>query len=192
MAQQPLGYMLLVQLEPLVLNPPIWRRLWVSGDITLRKLHHYLQAAMGWESCHLHEFSNGVRRWLPPEAEIDLHDDGVDDRKTRLRVVAKQGDRLRYLYDFGDSWQHVIAVESVEPCERGGNWCHLLDGERACPPEDAGGAEGYLHMLGILAGPPGELREQLLEWLHGEHDAEVFDRRAANAAVQRMQNNFWG
>ncbi|MBD1554651.1 plasmid pRiA4b ORF-3 family protein [Pseudomonas typographi] len=192
MAQQPLSYTLLIQLEPLVINPPIWRRLWVSGDITLRKLHHYIQAAMGWESRHLHEFSNGVRRYLPPEAEMDMAADVVDDRKARLRVVAKQGERLRYLYDFGDSWQHVIAVEAVEPCEQGGNWCHLLDGARACPPEDAGGADGYLQLLHTLAQPPCEARDELLAWLRGSYDAEAFDCRAANAAVQRVQNNFWG
>ena len=105
----------------------------------------------------------------------------LDDRKTKLRRVFKEADRLRYLYDFGDNWQHVIAVESIEPSDFAGTWCELLDGARACPPEDAGGVPGYLDLLVSTQQPSG-----------GNFDPELFDRRAANAAVQRICNNFWG
>ena len=53
MATQPLLYTLHIQLEPLNFNPPVWRRLRVNGDCTLRKLHHFIQAAFGWHSSHL-------------------------------------------------------------------------------------------------------------------------------------------
>ncbi len=43
-------------------SPPIWRRLLVPADTTLAQLHDVLQAAMGWEDCHMHEFSIGQRR----------------------------------------------------------------------------------------------------------------------------------
>ncbi len=158
-------------------NPPVWRRLRVNGDCTLRKLHHFIQAAFGWHSSHLHEFSGGIHRYLPLDAELMyMYDDALDDRKSKLRHVLKEADRLRYLYDFGDSWQHVIAVESIEPCDFTGTWCEVLDGARACPPEDVGGVPGYLYFLAS----------------GGSFDPELFDRRAANAAVQRICNNFWG
>ncbi|HCE7049116.1 TPA: plasmid pRiA4b ORF-3 family protein [Pseudomonas aeruginosa] len=177
MATQPLLYTLHIQLEPLNFNPPVWRRLRVNGDYTLRKLHHFIQAAFGWHSSHLHEFSDGIHRYLPLDAELMyMYDDALDDRKSKLRRVLKEADRLRYLYDFGDSWQHVIAVESIEPCDFTGTWCEVLDGARACPPEDVGGVPGYLDFLAS----------------GGSFDPELFDRRAANAAVQRICNNFWG
>ncbi|WP_410924602.1 plasmid pRiA4b ORF-3 family protein [Pseudomonas aeruginosa] len=177
MATQPLLYTLHIQLEPLNFNPPIWRRLRVNGDCTLRKLHHFIQAAFGWHSSHLHEFSDGIHRYLPLDAELMYqYDDAMDDRKSKLRRVLMEADRLRYLYDFGDSWQHVIAVESIEPCDFTGTWCEALDGARACPPEDVGGVPGYLDFLAS----------------GGSFDPELFDRRAANAAVQRICNNFWG
>jgi len=135
MATQPLLYTLHIQLEPLQLDPPIWRRIRVSGDCTPRKLHHFIQAAMGWHSSHLHEFSLGMNRYMPLDAEFMDDDEALDDRKFKLRRMLKEGDRLRYLYDFGDSWQHVIAVETVEPCDFTGTWCEVLDGARACPPE---------------------------------------------------------
>lgn len=48
-------------------RPPIWRRLLVSADITLAKLHDVLQTAMGWENGHMHQFRVGQRRFGQPE-----------------------------------------------------------------------------------------------------------------------------
>lgn len=193
MASQPLLYTLHIQLEPLQLDPPIWRRIRVGGDCTLRKLHHFIQAAFGWHSSHLHEFSKGLHRYMPLDAELmELGEDALDDRRFKLRRVLQEGDRLRYLYDFGDSWQHVIAVETVAPCEFTGSWCEVLDGARACPPEDVGGVPGYLDFLALIQQPASEEGRSVLEWAGGYFDPERFDRRAANAAVQRICNNLWG
>ena len=193
MAGQPLLYTLHIQLEPLQLYPPIWRRIRVSGDCTLRKLHHFIQAAFGWHSSHLHEFSKGLNRYMPLDAEfLELGEEALDDRRFKLRRVLQEGDRLRYLYDFGDGWQHVIAVEAIEPCDFTGTWCEVLDGARACPPEDVGGVPGYLDFLQIIQHPLSEEGQNALRWIGGSFDQELFDRRAANAAVQRIGNNLWG
>src|SRR5229473_63323 len=53
-------------------NPPIWRRLLVPADVTLAQLHDVLQAAMGWEDGHMHEFSIGQRRFGRPDPEDRL------------------------------------------------------------------------------------------------------------------------
>jgi hypothetical protein len=191
MAAQPLWLTLHIQLEPLQLNPPIWRRIGVSGDCTLRKLHHFIQAAMGWHSSHVHEFVVGETRYMQPDEE--LFDWATrDDRKFKLRSLLKAGDRLRYLYDFGDNWQHVIAVEAIEPTQITGSWCEVLDGARACPPEDVGGVPGYLHFLQNTEYPNTKDAKDALHWVGGSFDPDLFDRRAANAAVQRVCNNFWG
>lgn len=42
------------------INPPIWRRIEVPGDIKLGKLHRILQVAMGWSDSHLHAFRRGT------------------------------------------------------------------------------------------------------------------------------------
>lgn len=193
MATQPLLYTLHIQLEPLHFNPPIWRRIRVTGDCTLRKLHHFIQAAFGWHSSHLHEFSDGLSRFMPLDAEfMDMHDDALDDRKTKLRRALKEANRLRYLYDFGDSWQHVIAVEAIEPCDFTDSWCEVLDGARACPPEDVGGVPGYQYFLDSIQQPSSEEGRRSLEWAGGTFDPDLFDRRAADAAVKRICNNLWG
>ena len=51
-------------------SPPIWRRLLVPADVTLAQLHDVLQAAMGWEDDHMHEFSIGQRRFGRPDPKI--------------------------------------------------------------------------------------------------------------------------
>lgn len=40
-------------------NPPIWRRFLVTSEITLGRLHGFLQPLMGWRDGHLHQFRIG-------------------------------------------------------------------------------------------------------------------------------------
>jgi len=184
MATQPLLYTLHIQLEPLHFNPPIWRRIRVSGDCTLRKLHHFIQAAFGWNSSHLHEFEKGLNRYLPLDAEfMHMYDNALDDRRTKLRRILKDSDRLRYLYDFGDSWQHVIAVERIEPTDITGSWCEVLEGENACPPEDVGGVGGYEELLEALADPNHPEHANLKEWIGRPFDPRTFEPDEVNARL---------
>ncbi|MDT1106932.1 hypothetical protein V4W63_19455 [Pseudomonas aeruginosa] len=69
---------------------------------------------------------------------------------------------------------------------RGAGW------RRACPPEDVGGVPGYLDFLALIQQPSSEEGRSTLEWAGGCFDPEGFDRRTANAAVQRICNNQWG
>lgn len=193
MATTPSIYVLHVQLAPLVVLPPVWRRLAVTGDCSLRRLHHFIQTAFGWESRHLHEFTNGIDHYLPPDPDIGLPEAGTaDDRRMKVRRALKAGDRMQYIYDFRDEWLHVIAVEAIRPCEVTGAWCELLDGAGACPPEDLGGPHGYMAFLQSIHSPTSPAGREALEWAGGSFDPELFDLRAAKAAVQRVCNNQWG
>ncbi len=179
-------FILHLQLEPLQISPPIWRRLQISDDCTLRDLHHFIQAAMGWADSHLHEFRLGEQLFLPEQAWLS-GETCQDDRKIRLKSLLHPGDRLRYLYDFGDSWQHVLAVEQQLPNPWGSRWCQVLDGQRACPPEDIGGVSGY---LALLASP--DFATDLLPQRNTQpFDPERFDCYSANNAVLRICHNRW-
>ena len=92
-------------------TPRAWRRLLVPASVRLRKLHGMVQAAMGWEDCHLHSFDIGEDRYGMqfddyPEGELD------EQSVTVLRAVGAQ-ERFGYEYDFGDSWEHEISVTSI-------------------------------------------------------------------------------
>lgn len=123
-------------------RPPIWRRLRVAGSLTLRDLHHVLQIAFGWTDSHLHEFeSAGVRYGLlAPESE-EIGQAPLDERKYTLAALLRAGDRLQYLYDFGDGWRHEIEVEKSLGAIDVNAEC--IAGERAGPPEDCGGPPGF-------------------------------------------------
>jgi hypothetical protein len=56
MSQKPFDiYQIKVTLD--TIRPPIWRRILVSGNTTLLKLHDIIQIIMGWEDDHLHMFT---------------------------------------------------------------------------------------------------------------------------------------
>ncbi|MEC5317840.1 plasmid pRiA4b ORF-3 family protein [Brenneria populi subsp. brevivirga] len=145
-------------------TPTIWRQFVVPASITLDRLHDVLQIVMGWEDSHLHEFSFSKKRFTEqPEDNSQGEEEGL----YRLNELLKRkGNKLTYLYDFGDSWEHEILLEN-------GNYKSdefdapllCLDGERACPPEDCGGVPGYENLLGILQDPTHEDYEETLEWL---------------------------
>jgi hypothetical protein len=62
-------YCLRIELEDI--KPAIWRRLWIDGGVTLIKLHHAIQAAMGWTDAHLHSFQFGEATYAVPDEEDD-------------------------------------------------------------------------------------------------------------------------
>lgn len=169
-------YTLVVTLEGI--EPPIWRRLRVSSDLTLAQLHDVLQIAMGWTNSHLHQFHIGDERYATPTPFDDDDDEGAsDDRKTRLRDVTAK--RWAYEYDFGDGWEHSIVVEESD-AETLPVAALCVAGARACPPEDCGGVGGYEELLEVLADPAHEQYKELREWTPEDFDAEAFDLALTN------------
>lgn len=181
------------------IEPPVWRRIQVDGHITLRKLHHILQAAFGWTDSHLHDFNIDERTYAMGDNDnvLDLFAEDpemLDDRKARLHGLIYQGHRFLYRYDFGDDWHHDVHVEEVARTDREPhNEAWILAGQRACPPEDVGGTHGYEEMLRVLSQQPeSNQAEEYRKWAGDDFDPELFDRRAANAALLRMAWNNWG
>jgi hypothetical protein len=173
-------------------RPVVWRRVLVTGDITLGRLHRVLQAAMGWEESHLHMFRVQGRRFSNPKHKLD--DDGDvkvhDERSITLDVATGGGKQsIVYEYDFGDRWHHDLKVERVlAPADAPKRVPALAAGERACPPEDIGGAPGYEAFLWAMAHPNHREHEHHREWIGGEFDPERFDLKAADRRVRRVRS----
>jgi hypothetical protein len=158
----------------------------VPSDITLSELHAIVQETMGWHDSHLHEFRVGNVGYGDPRLLEELTE--RDSRKVRLEQVAPAPkSRLRYLYDFGDSWEHEILVEAVGPPTPDTRYPICLTGKRACPPEDSGGVWGYADLLDAINDPENTDREDLLEWLGGPFDPEAFDPEDVNQRLESIR-----
>lgn len=177
-----LVYQLKVTLRDL--RPPVWRRLLVPANTRLSELHDILQVAMGWTDSHLHQFEVGRRVIGVPDPE-DWRE-VENERRVRLADVAPRAQaRLRYEYDFGDSWQHDIMVEKVLPATPDDQLPACTGGRRACPPEDVGGVWGYAEFLEAISDPAHPEHDEMLEWGGEDFDPEAFDADAITAALRR-------
>lgn len=166
-------------------RPPIWRRIQVTGDTKLGKLHRILQVAMGWTDSHLHAFRARGMDYGVPDPEFP--GDTKNERNVRLDRIADEGDTLIYEYDFGDGWEHELKVEKVMPAAPGARYPLCLAGKRACPPEDCGGIPGYEHLLEVFSNPAHEEYHDMQDWLGGELDPEAFDLNEVNDALQGVR-----
>ena len=162
-------------------EPTIWRRLEVPAEIKLARLHVALQAAMGWQDYHLHAFRiDDIDYGLP---DPDYEPMGVplkDDRRATLRSLVSVGESFVYEYDFGDGWEHEILVEAVLAPRPRTRYPRVVDGARACPPEDVGGTPGFEGFLEVVGDPRHAEHDSILEWAGGSFDPDAFDLDAAN------------
>jgi Plasmid pRiA4b ORF-3-like protein/Domain of unknown function (DUF1841) len=169
--------------------PPIWRQLRLPASASLGQVHEVIQVAFGWDDSHLHKFEARGRHYSRPEWGLEDFRTGgpvPDEDMVTLREAApRKGSRMRYEYDFGDSWVHEIVVEEALPHD-GVPHAVCLAGERAAPPEDCGGAPRYEVLLEVLVDPDHPEREDWLEWLGDGYDPEAFDKDAINRDLARL------
>lgn len=137
----------------------IWRELVVPSNITLELLAYVLIDAMGWQHEHLYQFvtKNNVsyvnsfqmkeraNSFMPFFSRVVER----NSEKTTLEMVLQpKGERMKFEYDFGDSWTHDLWVKAARDYAPGEEPAiRLLKGQGACPPEDCGGVWGYAELL---------------------------------------------
>ena len=150
----------------------VQRRVEVPLNIRLDRLHLVLQAAMGWTNSHLYEIRAGGVGW--GMADPDWSDGPMDASKSRLiDVLEDMGVKtLKYLYDFGDGWEHTVIIERIADALPGVSYPWLIDAKGKCPPEDVGGPPGYEDLLNILANPTHERYAEMSQWLGAAFDPQ--------------------
>lgn len=173
-------------------KPPIWRRLQVPGNANLDWLHAVLQVAIGWTNSHLHQFKIGDECYSDTRhhfAEFEGDPEILEARKFTLQQIAPlEKNAFRYEYDFGDSWEHQITVEKIQPPDAAAATTALcLDGARACPPEDCGGIWGYENLQKILKNPKHPEHKTMKDWVGRRLDAEAFDVAKTNLWLRKLK-----
>lgn len=181
-----------------VYTPNVWRRIAVPSQLTFYKLHKVIQKAFGWQDYHLFRFMDSERSlmsidWFAHSFEIGIPDPEDDQpvmnaKKTRISDVIPATRKLKYIYDFGDYWEHVITFEKIDSSDS--KHTVLLGGEGACPPEDCGGPTGYEHVKIVLANPAHEEHEDMKTWIglkRNQHwDPDHFDLESAALKVAKV------
>lgn len=111
-------------------DPEVWRRVWIPSRLTFRDLHLVIQMLFGWKNEYIYEFymedsecvltgnpygkGNGSGGRMAPEKL--LADDFLRKEK-----------HIWYLYDYGETWEHLIEIEKTVEMDR--RCPQVLDGE---------------------------------------------------------------
>jgi len=171
------------------------RRLIVPAFIRFKNLHYILQAAFGWQDCHLYCFGMlkkwDISRYHKPEIRLVSSNEDLEDEpdtiyadSVKLIDYMLKYKKIIYNYDYGDEWLHQIEVENFI------NECYddvpiLLSGEGNSPPEDVGGAGGYADFLNIINNPKHEEFKEMKVWA-GSQYWKPFDYEKIAKAVKNL------
>jgi len=170
------------------IRPPIWRRVLAESNITLGDLHLIIQAIMPWQNYHLHTFLANETYYSPLMADDDFGGFDVPDTDEESvilsQVLPHEKSWIRYTYDMGDGWDHKILLEKVLAPDPKVTYPTCIKGKRACPPEDCGGAWGYMELLEILSDPNHPEYAERMEWYEDGIDAEAFDLSEINEVLK--------
>ncbi len=188
-----------LRIELCHLEPVIYRQVRVDPGMPLAKLHLVIQAAMGWENCHMYGFARQIGkgkagywgaaaqdRFEPPGENLFESDETQSDRTTCVGDVLKEPqDKLFYMYDFGDDWEHLITLKSIEATDA--PLPKLLEAAQACPPEECGGTGGFINMMQAFGNPKDPEHHKVREWLGEDFVPGAIDLAALQKDVARLQ-----
>jgi len=178
--QEQLLYQFKVTLQDV--KPAVWRRIQTPARYSFWDLHIAIQDAMGWNDTHLHEFRIPHPKTRQLESiGIPDDDDFMPEKEVshcRERSIADyfstDNATARYVYDFGDDWNHDIVFEQTVTGGERLDHPICVDGKGACPPEDCGGPHGYAEFLRAIKKPGSPRGSELLAWVGGAFDPNRF------------------
>lgn len=163
-------------------NPLIWRRILVSANLNLAVFHDIVQVAMGWQNRHSYAFDYEEYSFgeVFPEDDNGMY---PADKVKLSKLLTGVKDKLTYVYDMSNNWQHSIVLEKILTSDNTTPLCTHAAG--ACPPEDCGGLGGYYHLRMALNNPND------VEHLHFKQrlphfDPNFVDTKAINVALAKL------
>lgn len=166
-------------------KPPIWRRVLISEQTPLSKLHAVIQLAFGWNDEHLYMFEKG--RKSNPDNEYRIWGEGMENPAITPLWAALQneGDNLIYTYDFGDWWDCLVVLEkqthdtSMQPVS-------CLRGKGTTPAENSGGLHGYNELLLQARESDNPDRAEIHNFLMLDIERRVYDLNSINDRLQAL------
>jgi hypothetical protein len=149
--------------------------------MTMLDLHAAIQAGMGWKHTHHYEFVPDMRYPKQvigvPSPEIDPELGQVVVRSDEVKipdVFHHVGDKIRYVYDMGDNWEHEVEFRGMIQEESYVKYPQCPSGSGTCPPEDVGGIPGFYELLRAIRENDKEMLKEYDAWLGGRYDPNSF------------------
>ena len=146
-------------------------------------LHVAVNDAMGWLDYHLHHFEikgkgkrNVVHIGIPDFYQVN---DDMPEVYPGWEIWMGEyfntlGLEAKYLYDYGDGWEHSVKLEGYIYREKALQYPLCIAGERACPVEDCGGIGGYYHLLEVLNSRSDPEHKEMKLWAGKDYDPDHF------------------
>jgi len=98
------------------LGQGLWRRIATPGGLLLQDLASAILDAYDFDYDHLYEFSYRDRFGREASVSHPYMDEGPWVTEVRVGdVPLAVGERMGFLYDFGDWWQFTLTLEQVDP-----------------------------------------------------------------------------
>jgi hypothetical protein len=117
--------------------PKVWRDIELAEDQTMEDLHLAIQQAFGWYDDHLYSFFMNGKAWDSnaeigcPWSESMLHTHQVQVGQLDL----KEGQKLLYLFDYGDSHEFDVKVIRIDTNAEKGEYPRLVAQQGDSPPQ---------------------------------------------------------
>lgn len=190
-----------------------WRKVVVPLNYNFHQLHNILQKLYNWQGYHLHEFfvyseeKDDTKNWNQSEYHKDgykaslnltINQENLEYNKNELNFEAEDFElavenevklkdvlpaRIKYIYDYGDNWQHYIETEKIIEDYKS-NKPDFLEGNGTAPSEDIGGVGGFSEFMRIISNPDHEDYESMLEWAESQRFKE-YDQEKIKAKLER-------
>jgi hypothetical protein len=129
--------------------PGVRRTIAARGDQTLIDLHAALQRAFEWDDDHLYSFWLGGKFWSRagdeythpwhaaepgPLAALGLGPEPQSAEVRLDRLELTKGQRIAYVFDFGDEWRVRLTVQQIT-ADDGGAYPRLVKSVGDAPPQ---------------------------------------------------------
>lgn len=174
-----------VRVELRHIRPKIWRRIEIPISTTLSMLHEIIQVSFGWYNCHLWEFEIRNDFYGIVDDDFTWGRKIYDAENFRLKTFVDLGiKRFRYVYDFGDYWEHDVIVGVVRDGKV--DYPILVGGAGCRPPEDVGGPYGFLEFLEAMDDTSHEEHEEYVTWYGKIFDPDEFDEVVVNQILKNI------
>jgi hypothetical protein len=167
-------------------EPEIWRKILVSSDTTLAKLHSILQVLMGWSDNHLYAFVIDRKRYSPPTEYDDVVAKGNSVSTKLSTISAKDAKLITYEYDFGDCWEIQLCIEPGHDGFQRKQSAECIAGSRHGPIEDSGGSRGYMDKTKIYGNPQHKHHLEVRKLIGPNFDPEAFDLIQTNEMLKAI------